>query len=190
MFRAALSVLRKTKFKDAGSGTPVVLGLGLLLRDCWRAVEVEPNTPGLPDFLVNSALGHERAEEIVLVIKEILNDLLPLNNQQAEDGAEGNVDLGSAGDLEAKGGGGEAFKEREDGGGKEKEGPKGESRRESRKAEGGNSAVGKLKVKKVTIAPPASPEPKPLNCKRDDSAVRNTRSSRVRKPSKRVLGQT
>ena len=74
-FPEILDSFRRTRFADGSSGTNIVLGLGLLLRDCWRAVEVEPEGEGYPDFLVNSALGVERAEQVVSTIKEILSQL-------------------------------------------------------------------------------------------------------------------
>ncbi|KAG6377671.1 hypothetical protein JVT61DRAFT_14437 [Boletus reticuloceps] len=173
VFHVALGMLRRTKFTDAGGGTPVVLGLGLLLQECWRAVEVEPNAPGFPDFLVNSSLGHKRAEDVVSIIRQIIGDLPSPNVQVTEDGANHEADLGSIEDAKGKDGGVEVVKEGEDGGGKEKEGPEAESSKAEEKQ--GKKIIPKKKKGKKTIAPPDSPELK---------------SKRQRKPSKRVLGET
>jgi hypothetical protein len=70
-FHAALSAFRRYSFVDHNKGTPVVLGLGLLLRECWRAVEVEADDSNSPNFLRKSVLGVEMAEEVVSIMKEV-----------------------------------------------------------------------------------------------------------------------
>ena len=128
-------------------------------------MEVKPGTTDLPDFLVNSILGCESVEEVVSVISQMLDDLAPPSIQQAEDGAEHEVDLGGGKERDA---GSEVFEEGEDAGGEEKEGRSSKVKRKAKKP------AGKKKAKKVTIAPPASQEPV---------------TKRRRKPTKRVLGE-
>jgi len=50
-FNNALDLLRKYKFVDRDEGTSVILSFSLLLRECWRAVEVEDNDEDSPKFL-------------------------------------------------------------------------------------------------------------------------------------------
>ncbi|KAN0086259.1 hypothetical protein V8E55_007393 [Tylopilus felleus] len=178
-FHVVLGAFRRARYADAGSGTPVVLGLGLLLRECWRAVEVEPNAKGFPEFLLQSALGHERADEIVSVIKQVLDDLSS-QPEQVEDVADNERALESAKKLKGK----------DNVAGEEKEEPQGESS----KAEEGKEVrtVGKTKMKKVVIASPTSPDANHAHDpKKDSSPSRNTRSKsqRVCKPSKKFLGE-
>ena len=70
-FRTALSVLCRYTFVDCNKGTPVVLELGLLLREYWRVVEVEADDFNIPDFLHTSVLDMKMAEEVVAVMKEM-----------------------------------------------------------------------------------------------------------------------
>ena len=97
-FRVAIGLLRKARFTDRNRGTPVILGLGLLLRECWRAVEVEPDSQ-VPDFLRNSRLGVERAQDVVTVIR----DLRARFDAGLKDGAqvaeEGQVSSGGLGAM-------------------------------------------------------------------------------------------
>ncbi|KAN0088258.1 hypothetical protein V8E55_005315 [Tylopilus felleus] len=176
-FRIVLGAFHRARYADAGSGTPVVLGLGLLLRECWRAVEVEPNAEGFPEFLLQSALGHERADEIVSVIKQVLDDLSS-QPEQVEDVADNERAIESAKELKGK----------DNVVGEEKEEPQGESS----KAEEGKEVrtVGKTKMKKMDIASPTSPDTNHAHDpKKDSSLSRNTwsKSQRVRKPSKKFL---
>src|SRR6267154_4446736 len=53
-FDKALDLLYKYKFGDHDEGTSVVLGFSLLLRECWRAVEVEGDDEDSPRFLRES----------------------------------------------------------------------------------------------------------------------------------------
>ncbi|KAI6013771.1 hypothetical protein EDC04DRAFT_2609235 [Pisolithus marmoratus] len=61
-FLKALDQLEGEKFGSCLQGGPVVLGLGLLLRECSQAQEVEEDDPEVShlDFLLNSNLGIQR----------------------------------------------------------------------------------------------------------------------------------
>ena len=77
-FSKELDLLRKYKFVDCDKGSIVVLGFGLLLRDCWRALEVEHDDESSPEFLRNSHLGStEVIDQVVKIIGEVV-DRLPL----------------------------------------------------------------------------------------------------------------
>ncbi|KAG0691567.1 hypothetical protein DFH29DRAFT_1010761 [Suillus ampliporus] len=64
---AALENLCNYKFNSCGWGMIVVLGLGLLLRECSRAQEYEEDeaTGDVPDYLGNSILGFQLGDQIV-----------------------------------------------------------------------------------------------------------------------------
>ena len=75
----ALDLLQKYPFADHKEGTLVVLGLGLLLRECWRAVEVEDDDESAPKFLQESLLGKKRASQVIKAIKEVMSGLPSLD---------------------------------------------------------------------------------------------------------------
>ena len=56
---------------DCDKGSLVVLGFGLLLCECWRAVEVEEDDEHSPDFLRESLLGKKRADKVIMAIQKI-----------------------------------------------------------------------------------------------------------------------
>jgi hypothetical protein len=58
---------------DRAEGSLVVLGFGLLLRECWRAVEVEDDDEDSPEFLRESLLGKKRAEKVIAAIKKMIS---------------------------------------------------------------------------------------------------------------------
>ncbi|KAF8547885.1 hypothetical protein OG21DRAFT_1567584 [Imleria badia] len=70
-FCAELSTLRRYTFVDCNKGMQVVLGLGLLLRECWRAVEVEADDASTPGFLRASVLGVEMTKEVIATMEEV-----------------------------------------------------------------------------------------------------------------------
>lgn len=74
-FHAALGLLQEYKFIDYNGATPAVLGFGLLLRECWRAVEVESDDEDAPNFLQESLLGTKRANQVITAIKEVIGKL-------------------------------------------------------------------------------------------------------------------
>ena len=53
-FKSALALLGKAKIADCNQGGLVVLGFGLLLQECWRAIEQEPKDESSPTFLQDS----------------------------------------------------------------------------------------------------------------------------------------
>ena len=74
-FDKALDLLYKYKFGDHDEGTSVVLGFGLLLRECWRAVEVEGDNEDSPRFLRESLLDITRGNQVIKVVKEVIGTL-------------------------------------------------------------------------------------------------------------------
>ena len=74
-FQDALGLLHEYKFADCNEGTLAVLGFGLLLRECWRAVEIEDDDEKSPGFLQTSLLGHKQVKQVVKVIKEAIDTL-------------------------------------------------------------------------------------------------------------------
>lgn len=64
-------MLREYEFADRDEGTLVVLGLGLLLRECWRAVEVDDDDDDVPKFLQESHLTKKRVDQVIKVIQEV-----------------------------------------------------------------------------------------------------------------------
>lgn len=81
-FSAALSALRRHTFTDRNKGTAVVLGLGLLLRECWRVVEVEADDSNIPGFLRGSVLSVKMAEEVVATMKGVSGCLVVMVAQR------------------------------------------------------------------------------------------------------------
>ena len=75
-FQVALSQLKDFPWKSRNYGTPVVLGLGLLIRDCWRVQELEEPEDGkvraAPSYLYSSLLGVGKSEAILAEV-EVIN---------------------------------------------------------------------------------------------------------------------
>jgi hypothetical protein len=69
----ALNLLQEYTFVDRAKGSLVVLGFGLLLRKCWRAVEVEDDDENSPEFLQESLLGKKRAKKVIAAIKKMIS---------------------------------------------------------------------------------------------------------------------
>lgn len=65
-FSKELELLDGYKFADCEAGSLIVLALGLLLRECWRAIELEEDDEDAPEFLRGSHLDKTRAMERVL----------------------------------------------------------------------------------------------------------------------------
>jgi hypothetical protein len=70
-----LRLLQEYEIADRDEGTSVVLGLGLLLRECWRAVEVDYDDDDAPKFLQESHLTKKRADQVMKVIEEVTGRL-------------------------------------------------------------------------------------------------------------------
>ncbi|KIM52189.1 hypothetical protein SCLCIDRAFT_11947 [Scleroderma citrinum Foug A] len=75
-FQASLSQLKDFPWKSCNYGTLVMLGLGLLIQDCWRAQEMEEpedgEQMGTPSYLYSSLLGVQDLE-LVLIKVEVIN---------------------------------------------------------------------------------------------------------------------
>ena len=74
---AALDDLSNYKFKSVGRGLLVILGLGLLLRECQYAQDHEPDEAGgdVPDYLTQSVLGIGVGDEVGKRISSILDNV-------------------------------------------------------------------------------------------------------------------
>ena len=152
-FNVGLKSLQEYTFVDCDEGTSVVLGLGLLWRECWRAVKVEGDDEDFPKFLRESLLGSKRAERVAQAIKEMA-DRLPQPDTDKE----------------------RLQKKKLDG---------------STKAQKTKAGLEKPTRKKHPHIPSPGPSPsKKLSDtqKEDNSPVRNIRSQRERKPTKKLQG--
>ncbi|KAG1767505.1 hypothetical protein EDD22DRAFT_844465 [Suillus occidentalis] len=83
----ALEELENYIIKSCGWGMIVVLGLGLLLRECCRAQEYEVDEAGddVPQYLGDSILGiqvGEKIEEAITRIQEKFDAMLPDGNEK------------------------------------------------------------------------------------------------------------
>lgn len=74
-FNKVLTLLREYEIANRDEGAAVVLGLGLLLRECWRAVEVDDDDDDTPKFLQESLLTKKRADQVMKVIEEVTGRL-------------------------------------------------------------------------------------------------------------------
>ena len=87
-FQGALSELQNYLWKSRNYVTAVVLGLGLLIRDCWRAQELEQPEDGepttAPKFLYSLLLGICQVEKVFKVVTDICSRL-----DQSKDGEMG-----------------------------------------------------------------------------------------------------
>jgi hypothetical protein len=72
-----LDSLQETLLVDCNRniGTLIALGFGLLLRECWRAVEVEPDDESAPIFLQQSSLSKRRVWSTIQAIKKVIGSL-------------------------------------------------------------------------------------------------------------------
>ncbi|KIJ58434.1 hypothetical protein HYDPIDRAFT_34184, partial [Hydnomerulius pinastri MD-312] len=62
-FRTALATLKNFRWSTAGGGTLIVLGFGLLMRECARAQEAKDDNMSSPSFLLSSRLGVQRLDD-------------------------------------------------------------------------------------------------------------------------------
>jgi hypothetical protein len=76
-FSKELELLDRYMFADREAGSLIVLALGLLLRECWRAVELEEDDENAPEFLRGSHLEKTRARKRVLKAIEDAISRLP-----------------------------------------------------------------------------------------------------------------
>ena len=83
---AALDDLSNYKFKSVGRGLLVILGLGLLLRECQYAQDHEPDEAGgdVPDYLTQSVLGIGVGDEVGERISSILDNVEVLLRETAQ----------------------------------------------------------------------------------------------------------
>ncbi|KAI6005412.1 hypothetical protein EDC04DRAFT_2908027 [Pisolithus marmoratus] len=91
-FWKALGELQSVRFTSCSLGWEVVLGLGLLLRECSHAQEVEEDDPLVShlQFLPNSELGIQRAENVMDIVGLIVARLEQTSGmKEPQEGDEG-----------------------------------------------------------------------------------------------------
>ena len=91
-----LDLLRTYTFANHKQGTSIALGFGLLLRECWVAVEVEDDDESSPKFLRESLLGLKQFKQVTKVIAEVIGRL-PSSDADKERSKEKELDDGTAG---------------------------------------------------------------------------------------------
>ncbi|KAI6163471.1 hypothetical protein EDD17DRAFT_1756055 [Pisolithus thermaeus] len=97
-FQKAIGELQSARFSSSSRGLEVVLGLGLLLRECSHAQEVEEDDPLVSElnFLLNSKLGVQRGDDVMDVVGVVVSrlDQCPAGTKgpQGEDGGAGLVE--------------------------------------------------------------------------------------------------
>jgi len=78
-FQVALTELKSYPWKSRNYGTTVVLGLGLLIHNCWSAQELEQPEDGeqrvAPKFLYLSLLGVQQVERVFAEVDGICSQL-------------------------------------------------------------------------------------------------------------------
>ncbi|KAI6123898.1 hypothetical protein EV401DRAFT_2069113 [Pisolithus croceorrhizus] len=111
-FQKAIGKLQSARFSSSSRGLEVVLGLGLLLRECSHAQEVEEDDPLVSNlnFLLNSKLGVQRGHDVMDVVGVVVSRL-----EQCPAGTKGpQGGDGGAGMGESDGGDEEKEKEEEE----------------------------------------------------------------------------
>ena len=90
VFQGALLQFKDFLWKSRNYGTPVVLGLGLLIQDCWSVQELEEPEDGgertAPSYLYSSMLGVVKSE-LVLAEVEAMN--ARLDQELSKEGVPG-----------------------------------------------------------------------------------------------------
>ncbi|KAI6097067.1 hypothetical protein F5141DRAFT_1220321 [Pisolithus sp. B1] len=97
-FWKAIAELQSARFGSSSRGLEVVLGLGLLLRECSHAQEVEddPVVSNL-HFLVNSKLGVQRGDDVMDVVGVVVSRLEQCSTGTKEpQGGNGGEGLGGS----------------------------------------------------------------------------------------------
>ncbi|KAI6096192.1 hypothetical protein F5141DRAFT_1221018 [Pisolithus sp. B1] len=76
-FQKAIGELQSVRFSSSSRGLEVVLGLGLLLRECSHTQEVEEDDPLVSNlsFLLNSKLGVQRGDDVMDVVGVVFSRL-------------------------------------------------------------------------------------------------------------------
>ncbi|KAF8141806.1 hypothetical protein EV363DRAFT_1443743 [Boletus edulis] len=168
VFEAALDALRTYKFADRNKGTAVVLGLGLLLRECWRSVEAKAGDESIPQFVQESILDARSADSVGAVVMEVLNKLVSSSGNKELDAQGPAVQDMTGRDNEGQ----EYCKPAED---------EGETAKEAKKP--------RIKRRQVrSPSPVASTSKQPYSQQDNKIPARNDRAQRNWKPTKRVLG--
>ncbi|KAI6133009.1 hypothetical protein EV401DRAFT_2065095 [Pisolithus croceorrhizus] len=76
-FQKGIGELQSARFSSSSRGLEVVLGLGLLLRECSHAQKVEEDDPLVSElnFLLNSKLGMQRGDDVMDVVGVVVSRL-------------------------------------------------------------------------------------------------------------------
>ncbi|KAI5985405.1 hypothetical protein EDC04DRAFT_2615393 [Pisolithus marmoratus] len=96
-FWGALGQLQSSRFGCSSKGFEVVLGLGLLLRECSCAQEVEEDDPavGHLHFLLNSVLCVQRGEDVMDIVGLVISRLEQRSMQESKEG-DGSAGVGGS----------------------------------------------------------------------------------------------
>ncbi|KAI6008182.1 hypothetical protein F5J12DRAFT_892186 [Pisolithus orientalis] len=167
-FWKALGQLQSQRFTSRVKGLPVVLGFGMLWRECKRAQEVEEDDPEVANlgFLLDSKLDISRGKDVMAAVGVVIARLVQNSGDSEEQGGSGKK---TGGDAEHSGDSGR--------GGEEKE-PE-DTPQEKRKRKRGGSGNVERKKKKTKGG------------SREDGVQEKEgkRPSRCQQPTKRALGQ-
>ncbi len=73
-FQTTLDLLERHRCVDYDEGCLIALGFGLLLRECWRAMEVESDDDDqdTPNFLRQSRLDETNVKQAIEVIERVM----------------------------------------------------------------------------------------------------------------------
>jgi hypothetical protein len=80
-FESVLALLGKSECADRDQGGLIVLGFGLLLRECRRAMEVKGDDETAPTFLQESLLNSKRVDQVIKGIEEVIDRLPSLQKE-------------------------------------------------------------------------------------------------------------
>ncbi|KAI6006638.1 hypothetical protein F5J12DRAFT_892812 [Pisolithus orientalis] len=167
-FWKALSQLQSQRFTSRVKGLPVVLGFGMLWRECKRAQEVEEDDPEVANlgFLLDSKPDISRGKDVMAAVGVVIARLVQNSGDSEEQGGSGKK---TGGDAEHSGDSGR--------GGEEKE-PEDTPQEKRKRKRGGSGNV--ERKKKMT-----------KGGSREDGVQENEgkRPSRHQQPTKRALGQ-
>ncbi|KAI6025634.1 hypothetical protein F5J12DRAFT_889524 [Pisolithus orientalis] len=165
-FWKALGQLQSERFACMSKGVPVVLGFGILWRECKQAQEVEEDDPEVVNLgcLLNSKLDINRGEDVMAAMGVVISRLQQNSGDSEGVGGTEKIMGGDTEDFSGYGKGGEE-KDTQD-------------NRKRKRKRGGSENV--KRKKKMTRG---------VSGEDGGQGKESKRSSRKRQPSKRALGQ-
>jgi hypothetical protein len=81
-FHMALELLQEYAIADRDQGLLIGLGFGLLLRDCWAAVQLEDDAKDSPEILRKSRLDMQNVNQVLKAIEEVIGRLAQSGSAQ------------------------------------------------------------------------------------------------------------